>query len=164
MNARSTLLLSCLLLSSVCSADPLRLATTSTYNSGLLDYLLHQIGKLLSRCSDGADGIWPHESVRFVIEWAGSEELIRAIASGKLFSGGVTSRHPYSGGKLERNLAAQFVNDAQDIELIYPRTAQLLRSIAQSYECEAEREDRSVEAGWQAYSDRWSRIAPLHRS
>ncbi|MEH6473234.1 MAG: substrate-binding domain-containing protein [Halopseudomonas sp.] len=41
MTVRSTLLLCCLLLSSACIADPLRIATTtSTYNSGLLDYLL----------------------------------------------------------------------------------------------------------------------------
>ena len=103
------------------------------------------IGAYLSRCPEGKDGIWPHESIREVIEKANNEELNRAIQYGRQNSRGVTSRHPYAGGKLERALTKKYSKDARTIQLLSPRTAGILRSIAKNYESDGERHDRDVE-------------------
>ena len=106
-----------------------------------------QIGTYLSRSPVGNDGIWPHESVRAVIERTNSEEIEFALKIGRKNSRGVTSRHPYAGGDQERKLAQEYKSDAKKIQLISPRTAGILRAIAKSYESEAKREDQAVEIG-----------------
>ncbi len=106
-----------------------------------------QIGALLSRCSVGEDGIWPHEAVRSISERLRSDSLDGAIECGKRNSRGTTSRHPYSGGNQERDLAKQYSEDAKTLQLIYPRTSEMLRSISDSYTREADRWDQDVEAG-----------------
>ncbi len=103
------------------------------------------IGKLLSHSPIGIDDIWPHESVRSAIEHYKSNEMDQAIIVGRRNSRGVTSRHPYSGGDQERALAQKYYEDAQSIQLIYPRTAEILNSIAKRYEWDANREDIDVE-------------------
>ena len=100
-----------------------------------------QIGSYLSHSPVGSDGIWPHEAVRRVIERVRSPQLDLAIRIGKQNARGVTSRSPWDGGKQERILAAQYEGDAKRIELIYPRTAEILRSIARDYDNEARRQD-----------------------
>jgi len=104
-----------------------------------------RIGAYLSRCSEGSDGIWPHEAVRSVIESVRSVELDRAIHIGRINSRGVTTRSLFAGGEQERKLAAIYAENAQKIELVSPRTADILRSLSRSYESDALREDREVE-------------------
>lgn len=104
-----------------------------------------RIGTYLSRCPIGKDGMWPHESVRAVIERVRSRELDEAIECGRLNSRGTTSRHPYAGGEQERVLSRKYYADAESIQLISPRTADILRSIAKSYEWDADRQDREVD-------------------
>lgn len=104
-----------------------------------------RIGSYLSRCSEGSDGIWPHEAVRSVIESVRSVELDRAIYIGRRNSRGVTTRSPFAGGEQERKLAAIYAENAQQIELVSPRTADILRSLSRGYENDALREDREVE-------------------
>ncbi|MBS9834204.1 hypothetical protein [Vibrio alginolyticus] len=103
------------------------------------------IGKILSRCPIGEDGIWPHESVRFVLERYKSTDIDNALAIGRRNARGVTSRHPYAGGVQERGLAEQYKTDAERIQLIYPRTAKILFSIAENYELDAKDYDMRVE-------------------
>lgn len=100
-----------------------------------------QIGSYLSHSLVGNDGVWPHESVRSVIERVKSSQLDLAIRLGKQNARGITSRSPWDGGKQERILAAQYHSDAKKIELIYPRTAEILRAIGRDYENEARRQD-----------------------
>lgn len=117
--------------------------------------MLHKVGRLkigddrigcyLSRCAEGSDGIWPHEAVRSVIERVRSVELDTAIRVERLNSRGVTSRSPFAGGEQEKILAASYTKNAQKMELIYPRTAEILRSLAKSYENLALHEDWEVE-------------------
>lgn len=104
-----------------------------------------RIGSYLSRCDEGSDGIWPHEAVRSVIERVRSVELDQAIHIGRINSRGTTTRSPFAGGEQERELAATYEENAQKIELIHPRTADILRSLARSYERDAAREDQKVE-------------------
>lgn len=100
-----------------------------------------RIGNYLSHSPSGSDGIWPHEAVRNVVERVKSSQLELAIRTGKQNSRGVTSRSPWDGGKQERVLAKQYENDAKKIELIYPRTAEMLRSIARDYDNDARHQD-----------------------
>lgn len=104
-----------------------------------------RIGDYLSHCPVGSDGIWPHEAIRSVIESVRSKELEDAVSSGKRNLRGVTTKNPYAGGEQERALAQKYSDDAEAIQLISPRTAGVLRSIAKSYEWEASNEDRRVE-------------------
>ena len=106
-----------------------------------------QIGTFLSGSQEGNDGIWPHESVRDVLERIKSEDIENGIECGRISARGVTTRHPYAGGLQERKLALSYQNDAEKIQLLWPRTASILRSIAESYERCADREDQSVEIG-----------------
>lgn len=103
------------------------------------------IGKFLSRSPVGKDGIWPHESVREVIERVNSDEIDEGIKIGVLNSRGVTSRQVYAGGEQERILAREYYDKAEVIQLISPRTASILHSIAKSYESYADRQDMLVE-------------------
>jgi hypothetical protein len=103
------------------------------------------IGKYLSHCPPGNDRIWPHEAVRFVIENARSVELDRGIYIGELNSRGITTRSPYDGGEQERKLTENYEKKAKKIELIYPRTAVILRDLARSYKRDAKRMDDDVE-------------------
>lgn len=100
-----------------------------------------QIGTYLSHSPVGSDGVWPHEAVRSIVERVKSSQLDLAIRIGKQNARGMTSRSPWDGGKQERILAAQYYSDAKKIELIYPRTAEILRSIARDYYNEARRQD-----------------------
>jgi len=104
-----------------------------------------RIGNYLSHCPVGSDGIWPHEAIRSVIERVRSKELEDAVSCGKSNLRGVTTRNPYAGGEQERTLAQKYSGDAEAIQLTSPRTAAVLRSIANSYEWEAANEDRRVE-------------------
>jgi len=103
------------------------------------------IGKYLSRCPVGQDNIWPHFSVRQIIERIKSKEIEKGIINGLLNSRGVTTRNPYDGGKQEAIQAKLYDDQAESIQLISPRTSEVLRSIARIYENDAKREDREVE-------------------
>ena len=104
-----------------------------------------QIGQILSKSSPGADGIWPHEAVRDLIEELQCRELEEAMGTGIRNSRGVTTRSPYEGGGQERELAKKYREQAQKIKLQWPRTSELLRRLERSYEREADWEDRGVE-------------------
>ncbi len=105
----------------------------------------NQIGYYLSKCPTGNDGIWPHESVRAIIEQIKSQEFEQAILCGHYNARGVTVRHPYSGGDQELSLAEKYTSDAQSLELMWPRTACLLRKFSQDYERDSRRLDNNVE-------------------
>lgn len=104
-----------------------------------------KIGNYLSRCPVGNDGIWPHESVRSVIERIKSKELESALCCGKMNLRGTITKSPYAGGEQERALVKKYSDDAEALQIIWPRTAGILSSIAKSYEWDAANEDRRVE-------------------
>ncbi|WP_444942460.1 hypothetical protein ACJJI3_11025 [Microbulbifer sp. ZKSA004] len=104
------------------------------------------IGKYLSKChSDEEDGIWPKKSVRDVIESLKSQSFEEGIINGKLNSRGITTRHPYAGGQQERTLADRYQTDSESVQLIYPRTAKILRELADHYRSDANRHDQTVD-------------------
>lgn len=104
------------------------------------------IGKYLSRCqSDEEDEIWPKKSVRSIIESLKSESFEEGVVNGKLNSRGVTTRHPHAGGEQERKLAEGYQKDSESVQLIHPRTAKILRELADHYRSDAKYHDQTVD-------------------
>lgn len=103
------------------------------------------IGQTFAHSPTGADGVWPAEAVRDMVETIGSRELENGLILGKINSRGVTSRGVYDGGAQERALAANFRSGSNAIKAQWPRTSRLLREMAESYERDAQREDIRAE-------------------
>lgn len=103
------------------------------------------IGQAFAHSPAGSDGVWPAEPVRDILEHIGSRELENGLVIGRLNSLGVTSRGVYDGGDQERTLAAQYRNGSDSTKATWPRTARVLRAIAESYERDAYREDLKAE-------------------
>lgn len=104
-----------------------------------------QIGHALSGPACDPDGTWPCRAVRDVLEHENDSEIETGIWSGRMNSRGVTWRDPYSGGQQERDLAAKYKGWADQVRGAWPRAGALLDSIAESYEAEARRQDRSAD-------------------
>lgn len=100
-----------------------------------------QIAFMLAHAPGDNDGIWPHVAVRNLIERLNNELIDRHIQIGIYNSRGVVSRGLNDGGRQERELAEKYkkMNDA--VKTKWPRTGAILRSLADSYEREAKRED-----------------------
>lgn len=103
------------------------------------------IGELLSGSPIGKDGVWPHESVREVLEELCSQEIEDGMARGLRNSRGVTVRSQYEGGDQERELARKYRQWMRQIDIQWPRTARALRRLAESYEAEAQHHDEYAE-------------------
>jgi excisionase family DNA binding protein len=104
-----------------------------------------QIGQLLSGSLPGADGAWPAEAVRDLIETLGSNELESGLHVGRMNARGVTSRGPYDGGDQERSLTKTYRQWATDMKARWPRTARVLQQLADTYERDARRHDAEAE-------------------
>jgi transcriptional regulator with XRE-family HTH domain len=102
------------------------------------------IGQMLSGAPYDPDGTWPHTAVRGVIETVASDELERGLAMGKYNSRGVVTKAIGEGGRQERAIAEKFEGLAAAVVDTSPRTARMLRDMANSYKREADREDREV--------------------
>jgi hypothetical protein len=103
-----------------------------------------QIGKLLVKSPVGTDGIWPHEAIREVLEELQNPEIEAALEVGKLNVRGVTSRSPFEGGRQERVLAQQYREQAEQIQFEWPKTARILRRLAERLQWQGNREDNEA--------------------
>ncbi|WP_059002163.1 hypothetical protein [Leptolyngbya sp. NIES-2104] len=88
------------------------------------------IGHALAFSPIDPDGAWPHQSVRELIEELESSETVRQTTAG---------------GEQERILVEKYQNYAKQVVDQYPRTATVLRGIAEGYTQDAAREDRQAE-------------------
>lgn len=104
-----------------------------------------RIGNMLSASPVGADGNWPAEAVRDVIDLFRSKPMIEGFWIGKTNRRGVTTRMPRDGGNLERKEAAKYRNWAKMIAYEHPHTAKALDKLADSYENEARHHDEDAE-------------------
>ena len=104
-----------------------------------------QVGQVLAASPLGADGIWPAEPVRNILEAIGSPSLETGVHLGVVNSRGVTSRGVYDGGRQERELSARYREWAKQTAATLPRTSRVLRGLAESYERDAQREDERAE-------------------
>lgn len=103
------------------------------------------IGEVLAYFPPDADGLWPAEPVRDLIEDLGAPKFEQGLDIGKFNSRGITTRNPADGGAQERALAAQHREWAGRVADRWPRTGALLRQIADSYDEWARREDDQSE-------------------
>lgn len=109
------------------------------------------IGHLLSHAKSEADEVWPPKPIRALLEHLHSEEVERGMERAVYNARGATWRSLTNGGAQERKLMEQYRAQAQAIQARWPRTADMLRRLAQSYEEEARMHDRQTELrqnGW----------------
>jgi hypothetical protein len=99
------------------------------------------LGGLLSHSQEDLDGSWPCKAVRNMLDSVGSEKLLRGFEIGIYKSRGIVSRGHRDGGTQERALANNFDTHARVIELANPKTATVLRRVAERYRHEAIEED-----------------------
>lgn len=104
-----------------------------------------RIGNMLSASPVGADGSWPAEAVRDVLDLFRSKPMIEGFSIGKRNRRGVTTRLPRDGGNLERQEAAKYRDWAKAIAYEHPHTAKALDTLADSYEDQARRHDEDAE-------------------
>lgn len=123
-----------------------RLALADSGRSAIGD---EQIGQVLAASPVGTDGVWPAEPVREIIENVGNPRIDTGLHIGKTNQRGVTSRGVFDGGDQERVLENEYREMAAKIATKWPRTARILRGIADSYQREARRNDAQAER----YSD-----------
>jgi hypothetical protein len=96
------------------------------------------IGELLAWAPGAEDGIWPNSALSELIESLDSQEIERGLRMGLMNKRGAVWRA--CGGQQERELAAKHSEWAQAAAR-WPRIAAVLRSVADSYEAEAQHED-----------------------
>jgi hypothetical protein len=111
--------------------------------SGHLEVADSKIGEMLASWPQPKDenAMWPCEEICDAVEGINSEELDRGFQIGVLNSRGPTMRSPLDGGDLERKEAAKYRRWAELCDIDWPRTAASLRSVADSYEFDAQRQD-----------------------
>ncbi len=100
-----------------------------------------QIGFMLAHAPVDPDGVWPHIAVRNLIERLNNEVIDRHIQNNIYNSRGVVSRSLNDGGKQERELAEKYKKMSDAVKAKWPRTAAMLRGIAESYEYQAKHWD-----------------------
>jgi hypothetical protein len=122
--------------------DEVRRQLADAGRSGAADGLL---GQLLAVGPPGADGIWPAEPVREVAEALRSGAFDDGLQIGRSNARGPTVRNPYEGGAQERALADALRGDARRLQARWPRTARILRTLADSYDVEARHHDAEAE-------------------
>jgi hypothetical protein len=104
-----------------------------------------QLGEILSGSPNGPDGAWPHPSVRDLIESLANCDIERGLEVGVMNSRGVVCRDPGEGGVQERQLVERYTGFAIAVADKWPRTAAMLRRIADRYRRDAAREDTESE-------------------
>ncbi|MDD1537407.1 MULTISPECIES: helix-turn-helix domain-containing protein [unclassified Bradyrhizobium] len=104
-----------------------------------------KIGELLSASTVDADGIWPAEPIREVIEAISSPHLETGVEIGKMNRRGVTMRPSGAGGDLERQEVKKYRDWAKAAAFDWPRTSGILESLAKNYERQAKAHDDDAE-------------------
>ena len=94
-----------------------------------------KIGRILANAPVGADGVWPCEPVREVLEETASPDIAIGMAIGVYNSRGVESRG--EGGARERDRAAKYRTWSRKLAFEYPYVANLVEQIATQYDREA---------------------------
>jgi hypothetical protein len=98
------------------------------------------IGSVLAHVPPGSDGIWPAAPVRDLVEELESDAFESGLSSGKINSRGLMTWSLTEGGAKDRAFAAQLCAWADRVA-DQPRTAALLRMMAERDEAWGRRED-----------------------
>ncbi len=111
-----------------------------------------RVAEVLARPSAGQDGAWPSDAARALLEEGEHPDLASALSTAKRNMRGMVSKAMGEGGRQEHAIANRYSSDAEKLAPKYPRTAQLLRKLAEQYRIEAKREDERGEATRRQYS------------
>ena len=104
-----------------------------------------RIGQVLWAAPEGPDGIKPGTEVRELLEELCSNQIETGMYLAIVNSRGATVRAPDAGGGQERQLAAEYHRQADQLKFQWPRTANILTGVAGSYEHHARWEDEDAE-------------------
>ncbi len=105
----------------------------------------HHVGQVFIYYPQGADGAWPHEAVRDLLEEVASEHIERGISTEIFNRQGAGSRAIGAGGVQERATAERYYTYARLLSDGWPRTARLMTAIAHDYDAVAKHEDTQDE-------------------
>lgn len=119
----------------------LELASASGHRRSAEDVL----GHVLANAPVGSDGRWPAEPVRELLERLQSDRTEAGLRMELLNRRGVTTRGLEDGGAQERALADKYRNEAQSLADQWPRSAAVLRALAEGYAADARREESEAE-------------------
>lgn len=97
------------------------------------------IGQILGRGPDGADGIWPCEAIREVLEDLGTAEIASGMTTGLFNARGAVWRG--KGGAQERAIAEKHRAGSLALASRFPFTSRLLDGVAKMYEHDADWHD-----------------------
>jgi hypothetical protein len=123
----------------VASIESCRALAATRRHTRVVDNLL---GKALASCPPGVDGVWPHESIREVLErYSVVQEIADGFVAGKQNLRGATWRRPGDGGEQEKGLAAGYAEWQRALGLTHPRTSGLLGRLAENYRSDANWQD-----------------------
>lgn len=103
------------------------------------------VGKILARAGGDPDGTWPARPVRMLLERIQSPELEDGLYTQIVNDRGVTTRGLFDGGRQEHDLAKTWHDKAAALIDEWPRTAAVLRRVAQSYDRQARELDADSE-------------------
>ncbi|MEQ1940677.1 hypothetical protein ABMA46_20785 [Mesorhizobium sp. CN5-321] len=99
------------------------------------------LGEIIARGPTGADGTFPFEPARDVLDRVELEDMRRGFHTGCFNKRGVTTRGPLDGGEQERELAAYYRKNATALHNSHPYLAGALEGLAKTYENDGLRED-----------------------
>jgi transcriptional regulator with XRE-family HTH domain len=105
-----------------------------------------RIGNVLAWAPNEADGTWPCVPVRDAIEEFWSQELAQGFQMGIVAKRDAYWKAPDEGGSQEREMAKQYLEWADAINIEWPKTAASLRRVAEHYEADARREDAAADS------------------
>ena len=109
-----------------------------------------KIGEMLSASPMGADGNWPAEPVRDVLDLFRSKDMLSGFQIGKSNRLGVTTRMPRDGGQQERILSAKYRAWAKAIRFDHSQTSSALDGLAERYDWDAKRlDDDAARIDWE---------------
>jgi hypothetical protein len=100
-----------------------------------------QIGFLLAHAPSDPDGVWPNIAVRNVIERLNNDVIDDHIRNEIFNSRGIVSKAIDDGGKQEHELAENYKKGSDALKAKWPRSAKLLRTLADTYDHQAKSAD-----------------------
>jgi hypothetical protein len=103
-----------------------------------------EVTRVLARVPPGEDGIWPCRAARELVEQDATNELARHLAIAKFNLRGVTTRALGDGGLHERAISLGYQQGASRLAIEWPRTAAMLRSMAEDFERSADEHDAAA--------------------
>ncbi|MBN2561757.1 MAG: hypothetical protein JXQ75_12585 [Phycisphaerae bacterium] len=110
------------------------------------------IGNVLAHCPAEPGGDWPAVPARDFLERIANEKIEQGIRLGIYNSRGVTTRAFGAGGEQERDTATRYRSIAGRLVDEWPRTARVLKTLADGYVADARYEDIRAEMDEELWS------------